>query len=72
MYSPTSIEQIDSVVLEMATVIRNQYTIAYTPLDQTLDGRYRTIRVKVTGSDGPFSVRTRAGYWAMDNPPTEH
>ncbi len=30
MYSPASIEQIDSVMLEMATLIRNQDTIAYT------------------------------------------
>jgi Ca-activated chloride channel homolog len=67
-YSPTSIDQIGSVALEIAHLIRNQYTIAYTPLDQTLDGTYRTIQVKVAGSGGPFAVRTRAGYWAMHNP----
>ena len=72
MYSPTSTDQIDSVMQEIAHLIRNQYTIAYAPLDQTLDGRYRTIHVKVAGAGGPFSVRTRAGYWAMHGPSTEN
>jgi Ca-activated chloride channel homolog len=72
MYCPTSIDQIDSVMLDIAHLIRNQYTIGYTPLDQTLDGKYRTIRVKVTGAGGGSSVRTRAGYWAIANPSRDH
>ena len=67
--SPASIDQITSVVLGVARLIRNQYTIAYTPLDQTLDGRYRTIQVRVVAAaGGPFVVRTRTGYWMMPNP----
>jgi len=72
LYCPTSIDQIDSVMLDIAHLIRNQYTIGYTPLDQTLDGKYRTIRVKVTGTGGGSSVRTRAGYWAIANPSGDH
>jgi VWFA-related protein len=60
---PTSIDQVDAVVLDIARQIRNQYTIAYTPASQALDGSYRTIRVKVAGPGG-LSVRTRTGYWA--------
>ena len=56
-------------MLEIAHLIRNRYTLAYTPVDQALDGRYRTIRVRVSGSRGPFSVRTRAGYWAIQKSP---
>jgi VWFA-related protein len=60
---PASAEEIDSAVIEIAHQIRSQYTIAYTPANQTLDGSYRSIRVKVAGKDGP-TVRTRPGYWA--------
>jgi len=69
LYSPRSIDQIQPVMLEIAHLIRNQYTLAYTPVDQALDGRYRAIRVKVSGSRGPFSVRTRAGYWSIQKSP---
>jgi VWFA-related protein len=60
---PTSIEEIDAAVLDIARQIRTQYTIAYTPANQALDGSYRTIEVKVSAKGGP-SVRTRPGYWA--------
>jgi Ca-activated chloride channel homolog len=65
-YCPTSVDRIDAVVLDIARVIRNQYTIAYAPIDQALDGAYRAIRVKVDGP-GRLSVKTRAGYWATPN-----
>ena len=70
-YLPASFDQIESVALQIAHLIRNQYTIAYTPLDQTLDGRYRTIRVQASGPGGRLSVRTRSGYWARANPSTD-
>ena len=62
-YYPTDIDQIGAVALEIARQIRNQYTIAYAPLNQALDGSYRVIRVAVSGSER-LSVRTRAGYRA--------
>jgi len=68
-YYPGSIEEMESLAVRIATLIRNQYTIAYTPLDQKFDGRYRTIRVEATGPGGRLSVRTRRGYWAMGTPP---
>lgn len=54
---------VDSAALQLATQIRHQYTLAYTPLNQALDGSYRKIRVAVRGP-GELSVRTRAGYFA--------
>jgi VWFA-related protein len=66
-YYPRSFEQIDSVVLEIARQIRNEYTIAYAPLNQAFDATYRAIRLKVTGPGGP-SARTRPGYWATPTP----
>ena len=60
---PAGIDDIGAVALEIARQIRNQYTIAYAPLNQALDGTYRTIRVAVSGSQH-LSVRARAGYLA--------
>lgn len=62
-YYPAGIEQMGAVALEIARQIRNQYTIAYAPSNQALDGTYRAIRVTVASPDA-LSVRTRAGYRA--------
>jgi Ca-activated chloride channel family protein len=62
-YYPESIDQVDAVALELAHQIRNQYTIAYEPLNQALDGKYRSIRVSASGRER-LTVRTRPGYRA--------
>jgi Ca-activated chloride channel family protein len=62
-YYPSSIDQVQAVALDIARQIRHQYTVAYTPIDQRLDGSYRTIQVKVSGAER-YVVRTRAGYRA--------
>ena len=66
-YYPAGVDEIGVVALEIARQIRNQYTLAYAPLDQALDGTYRAIRVAVAGPDR-LSVRTRAGYRATPRP----
>jgi Ca-activated chloride channel homolog len=65
-YYPPTIEDVDAVALDIARQIRRQYTLAYAPFGQALDGSYRTIRVAVAGPAGRerYSVRTRAGYRA--------
>jgi VWFA-related protein len=67
-YFPMSVEEIGDLALEMARQIRMQYTIGYTPLNQSLDGSYRTIRVMVKGSER-LTVRTRTGYRASPTAP---
>jgi VWFA-related protein len=62
-YYPPSIEAVDEVALDIARQIRQQYTLAYAPVNQALDGSYRSIRVSVAGPQR-FSVHTRAGYRA--------
>jgi Ca-activated chloride channel homolog len=62
-YFPGTVEQIESVAVDLAREIRNQYTIGYIPLKPALDGSYRTIRVTVSGPEH-YTVRTRAGYRA--------
>jgi Ca-activated chloride channel family protein len=66
-YYPMDIDAIGGVALEIARQIRNQYTIAYAPLNQALDGTYRAIRVKASGPER-LSIRTRAGYRATPLP----
>ena len=62
-YYPTSIDQIDRVAVDLAQQIRKQYTIAYAPVNQTLDGTYRAIKVTVAAKE-QVVVRTRPGYRA--------
>jgi len=66
-YYPASIDEIGPVAAEIARQIRNQYTIAYVPLNQALDGTYREVRVTASGSER-LSVRARAGYRATPLP----
>ena len=60
---PASLAAIDGVVADLAQQIRRQYTIAYAPTNQALDGTYRRIRVEARGTE-PLTVQTRAGYLA--------
>jgi Ca-activated chloride channel homolog len=66
-YYPASADDVHAIALDIARQIRNQYTIGYTPLNQALDGSYRTIRVKVAGVERG-AVRARRGYWATPQP----
>ena len=63
----TSIHDIEGVALDIAHKIRSQYTIAYTPANQALDGSFRAVRVKVTRPGG-LTARTRPGYSATGFP----
>jgi VWFA-related protein len=47
---------------EIAQELRTQYWLGYTPTDQTHDGSYRTIRVRVRS--GHDRVQARRGYYA--------
>jgi VWFA-related protein len=62
-FYPKDVNEVQSLAVEIAHDIRNQYTIAYTPSVQQLDGSYRQIKVTVDAPGKP-SVRTRSGYYA--------
>ena len=62
-YYPKDVSEVDKIALQVAQDIRNQYTIAYSPTIQALDGSFRQIRVTVNGPGHP-TVRTRTGYYA--------
>jgi Ca-activated chloride channel family protein len=63
-YYPKDLTEVDKIALQVAHEIRNQYTIAYTPTIQALDGSFRQIKVTVAGAGRSALVRTRTGYYA--------
>jgi len=62
-YYPKDLEEVDKIVPEVAHEIRNQYTLAYSPLNPALDGTFRKITVQVNAPRRP-TVRSRNGYYA--------
>ena len=62
-FYPKDVDEVQALAVEIAKDIRNQYTIAYTPSIQDLDGSYRQIKVTVAAPGRP-TVRTRSGYYA--------
>jgi Ca-activated chloride channel homolog len=63
VYFPKDLAEVDRIAHQVAHDIRNQYTIAYTPANEALDGTFRTIKVVANGPNHP-TVRTRTGYYA--------
>jgi len=62
-FYPKEVNEVQALAVEIARDIRSQYTIAYTPSIQALDGSYRQIKVTVNAPGKPV-VRTRSGYYA--------
>jgi Ca-activated chloride channel family protein len=63
VFYPKEVNEVQAMAVEVAHDIRSQYTIAYTPSIQALDGSYRQIKVTVEAPGKPV-VRTRSGYYA--------
>jgi VWFA-related protein len=62
-FYPKEVAEVQAMAVEIARDIRSQYTIAYSPSIQQLDGSYRQIKVTVDAPGKPV-VRTRSGYYA--------
>jgi Ca-activated chloride channel family protein len=62
LYRPQSFDALDRVYAEIADELRHQYVLYYTPTNAARDGRFRRVRVEVTGRT--FNVTTRVGYFA--------
>jgi Ca-activated chloride channel homolog len=69
-YYPKSLSEVENITPQIAHEIRNQYILAYTPLNAALDGTYRAIKVTVN-APGHLTVRTRTGYFANPAPPAK-
>ncbi len=62
---PGALSDVVPLCERIAHDIREQYTLAYAPLNRRQDGTYRVIHVNATApGHGRLSVRTRAGYYA--------
>ncbi len=63
-YFPRSLEDVNAIAAEVATDIRNQYTIGYHSTKAANLGGYRTVRVEAAGPKrGKLIARTRKGYY---------
>jgi len=64
-FLPESLNELEPICQRIAHDIRNQYTLAYVPMNRKRDGTYRAIQVKASAPGrGRLSVRTRTGYYA--------
>jgi VWFA-related protein len=61
-FYPKALSEVDGIAEHVARDLRNQYTIAYNPSNQSQDGTFRRIRVTVNVPG--LTVRTRTGYFA--------
>jgi VWFA-related protein len=68
-FFPQSVTEVVPLCERIAHDIREQYTLAYAPMNRNQDGAYRVIQVKAMApGQGRLSVRTRAGYYAPSKP----
>jgi Ca-activated chloride channel homolog len=65
-YFPDTLDQVTPVCEQVAREIRNQYTVGYYPTNDTRDGTFRAVDLKVIPPNGRgrLMVRTRTGYYA--------
>jgi len=62
IYTAERLEHLADSVEAIKQELNDQYFIGYTPINQTLDGTYRVIRVEALRND--VRVRSKPGYWA--------
>jgi Ca-activated chloride channel homolog len=63
VYFPKDVSEVDHIAHVVAHDIRNQYTIQYTPANNTMDGTFRQIKITLN-TPVHLTVRTRSGYYA--------
>jgi Ca-activated chloride channel family protein len=62
LYEPKSFDDLESTYAEVASELRHQYALYYSPVNRTRDGRFRRVRVETTATE--YRVSARAGYYA--------
>jgi len=61
-YFPKFDGEIPTDMQAIATMLRSQYSMGYTPTNQSQDGKFRKIKVEVVGKDGqPVELRDKKG-----------
>src|ERR1700689_915600 len=70
-FFPYHVDDLDQSFQDIGDELRNQYSIAYIPTNQTLDGKYHRIRIDTPDHKG-YQVRARRGYYARANSTPGH
>jgi Ca-activated chloride channel family protein len=65
-FYPYHVDDLDQSFQDIGDELRNQYSIAYSPSNYVLDGRYHKIRIETPSHSG-YQVRARRGYFARAN-----
>lgn len=65
-FFPENVEDVHSICEQVASDIRNQYTLAYYPSNTKQDGTFRAVTVEVIPprGRGKLTARTRNGYYS--------
>jgi VWFA-related protein len=66
-FFPEELHDVESICRQIASDIRNQYTLAYYSTNRAKDGSFRRVKVelKPPRNKGNLTVRTRPGYFAV-------
>jgi len=66
VFAATDPGDLPSIATRIGIELRNQYVLAYSPKNQSRDGKYRRVEVKVTAPVGipNLKLRWRLGYYA--------
>jgi len=62
-FYPYHVDDLDQSFQDIGDELRNQYSIAYSPTNYIMDGRYHKIRIETPDHKG-YQVRARRGYFA--------
>jgi Ca-activated chloride channel family protein len=65
-FYPYHVDDLDQSFQDIGDELRNQYSIAYSPSNYVMDGRYHKIRIETPDHKG-YQVRARRGYFARAN-----
>lgn len=65
VFKAKTIDDLEGRYEEVASELRNVYSLGYSPTNNAHDGKYRKIRVKIVTRTG-LTVRTRNGYYAPE------
>jgi Ca-activated chloride channel family protein len=65
-FYPYHVDDLDQSFQDIGEELRNQYSLAYNPINHALDGRYHKIKIEVPDHKG-YQVRARRGYYARAN-----
>lgn len=65
-FAASRLDQLPEVAARIAVELRNQYMLAYSPLNQAKDSTYRKLEVKLSQPEGMtgLAARWRLGYYA--------